>query len=141
MSAALPPSEAFVDQIMRAIVNQFFENPQIVVTDGSPFVPPRSTPSQVVAARLLQEKQGELLDAIMERLDVDTFAETVAQRAVQVLTTRPSAYGYNSAPDDVRRRELQKRVDERLVELMAADLFAKMHPEATDDDDEPEAQR
>ncbi len=128
MNTQIESTDPFVDQIMRSIVNQFFENPQIIVTDGSPYVQSRSTPSQVVAGRLLVEKQGELIDKIMERIDLDDFAEKVAQKVITVLTAPEARYGGFNDPDQNRRAEIKKKVDGRLVELMAQRMFNKMQP-------------
>lgn len=125
----IKPTDAFVDQIMRAIVNQFFENPQIITDGTNGYIPQRSTPSQVVASRLLGEKQGELIDKIMERIDLDVFANQVAEKAIAILLAPNSTGWMRRDVNDVRRDEIKKRVDSRLVELLAADMFATMQDE------------
>lgn len=125
-------SDAFLDQIMRAIVTQFFESPEIrVPMEGGAYIPPRSTPAQVVTARLLSDKQGELLDKIMEKIDLDIVAEGVAKAVLAVLTKPEptTSYSYRQDAGVQARKNLKERVDNRLVELLAADLFAKMKQE------------
>jgi hypothetical protein len=134
---SMTSGDVFLDQIMRAIVQQFFEAPQIIVYPTStdqPYIPPppqRSTPVQVVTERLLTDKQAELLDAIMEKIDLDALAEGVAAKVSQTLLatdpTRPS-YGWTKTEQaQVRaRQELRERIDSRLVELLAQDMFASI---------------
>lgn len=124
--------EHFEAQLMQAIVRQFFENPPVVGTlpDGTYVnIPPRTTPAQAVAARLLSDKNAELLDSIMEAIDLDVFAASVAAEVLKTLTAPENPHGYGRDSGAEARKRLKDRVDNRLVELMAQDMYARMKDE------------
>ena len=119
----------FETSLMDAVVRQFFENPPIVgqTSDGQIVtIPSRPTPVQVVAARLLSEKNAELLDAIMAAIDVDVLAGLVAAEVAKVLTA-PEQRGMwaSQTQTPAARKQLRERIDNRLVELMAQDVYAR----------------
>lgn len=120
--------DQFGDRLLDAVVRQFFENPPVfgTLSDGTPVnIPTRSTPVQLVAARLLQEKNGELIDAILEAVDTDDLADLVAKKLYELIQPRERSH-WTSDPNEKRRATLQEKVDARLVELIAQDTYAKM---------------
>ena len=133
-------TEAFEAQFMQAIVRQFFENPPLFGTlpDGQVVnIPPRTTPVQAVAGKLLSEKNAELLEAIMDAVDIDVLAHGVADEVLKVLKApEPIGYGlYDRSPAAAIRKRLKEKVDARLVELIAQDIHARMKA-----DDEADAE-
>lgn len=123
---------SFESELLQAVVRQFFENPPVHATtpEGQPlYIPARSTPAQAVAARLLVEKNSELLNAIMESIDVEEFAEKVAANVLTVLLEPENRYYVNSTPGAEARKRLKERVDARLVELLAQDLYSRINNE------------
>lgn len=123
-------SDTFETLLLQAVVRQFFENPPMFGTtlDGQPInIPARATPAQEVAARLLNAKNAELLDAIVEAIDLDVLAGQVASQVLATLKLPERTYGgYDSSPTAKIRERLKERVDNRLVELMAQDIHARM---------------
>lgn len=128
-------NDQFEAQLMQAVVRQFFENPPIVGTlpDGQYVnIQPRSTPAQVVTAQLLTERNGELLAAIMAAVDVDVLAQGVAAEVLKTLTRPDNRYGYDRTAASELRKRLKEKVDARLVELLAQEMFAQMKADEGD---------
>lgn len=129
--------EKFENLLMQAIVTQFFENPPMYayLQDGQQVaMTHRVTPVQAVAERVLVAKNDELLTAIVAALDLDEFATKVSAIVIKELTGSTSGFHQDAYRNAARQKAIREKVDERLVELLAADIHAKMKADAEAND-------
>lgn len=121
---------SFEDRLFAAVVDRFFAPEWVSMMSynsqtgqSEPMMGQMPSPAARVAADIFTAKQGEILEAVKDKVDLDALADKLWERIEAGVIARLTNTGWSASYDDDRGK-LRQMINERVADELARRTLA-----------------